>query len=193
MRRKSKIYSYSDPDSKFVFCHQKDQFSLCSLSSKGSWPLYCLTRSVLGSGLAEVMVSMIVWMFLKEGLSQHCFHICPEFISWIGWRNGTFSKEGWQPELWMPLKCREKPCCLASKIGPPHGTWGSEKLSPSFGQPCFPETIGKGMQKELCPFREGWEMKWCKSNGWTCLWSLETCIAFGYISFPLTLIYVQIK
>lgn len=83
--------------------------------------------------------------------------------------------------------------CLASKSGPPRGRWGHEKLSPSFGQPCFPEAIGGGMQKELCPSRGGCMMKWCKSNGWTYLWSLETCPAFGCISFPLTLLYVQKK
>lgn len=139
------------------------------------------------------MVSMIVWVFLKEGLSHHHFLRCPEFTSWIGWRNGTFVR--WDDSLNCVCHSNtgRRSFCLASKSGPPHGRWGHEKLSPTFGQPCFPEAIGGGMQKELCPSRGGYMRKWCKSNGWTYLWSLEICPAFGCISFPLTLLYVQIK
>lgn len=51
------------------------------------------------------------------------------------------------------------------QIGSSHvGSWGNEILSPGSAQPCFPQ-IGKGMQKGLCPFREGWRIKWWKSNG----------------------------
>ena len=79
----------------------------------------------------------------------------------------TLNKVGWQPELRTPPKYLEKDLLyLASKIGCTHvGRWGNETLSPSSGQPCFPEAIGEGRQKELCPFREGWKIKWCKSNG----------------------------
>lgn len=57
--------------------------------------------------------------------------------------------------------------------GPPVGhqrlvvlMWGGgemESFSPSSAQPRFPEAIGEGTQKESCPFREGWKIKWCKS------------------------------
>lgn len=138
------------------------------------------------------MVSVI--SSVTEGATTHS-PTCPEIVPWTEWSNGPLNKVGWQPEPRMPLKYMEKDLLLGMEDGLSSrgevGTWNA------FCEPrsaaCFPEALGEGMRKELCPFREGWKAKWCKSNGWSCLWSFETCTAVGCVSFPLTLIYVYIQ